>query len=270
MQLLLGMDHFVDKQFLPLFHEWNATTVDRSAMGAGWPTTCVLCGKDHVKTSVAHGDLMSRITYAQLKVSCGKHEGLGLLMRLSDRVVCVSCNHIFVDYSLECPIEAVSANHPDIAFQLKPLTQIRQYQDDSETLPATDEIILLEPCWNGNILFDLSMLISPEDWTDAPMNTMCICYGCNDDGQMVWSDPIQIVAPVPVDYYQIKGEGLTEIQPGFSGGIYVGTDSQPRQIVGIHEGRFDELKKARMIPWASVQAAIKKVSERGFNNGEST
>ena len=102
------------------------------------------------------------------------------------------------------------------------------------------------------------------------MNTTCICYGCNGDGQMVWSAPIQVVAPVSVDYHQIKGEGIAEIQMGFSGGIYVGTDSQPGQIVGIHEGRFDKLKKARMIPWASVQSAMKKVSERGFNNGEST
>ena len=242
MQLVLGLDRYVDQQFLQFFHAWQTHTIGHVILGAEWVTNCVVCRKDHVRIN-ANPSLMDRIAYSQIKVSCGKYEGLGLLVRLSDQVICLSCNHIFTDNSTENKPHAVSAYSPEIEFDLHPLTEIRRYQSNSYTLPAEEEIALLEPCWNGDIPFDLSMLVSMDDWSDVVADEKCKCHGCNNKGHMKWVSSIHVEGAISKGYYQINGDGdkdLDEIQNGFSGGTYVKIDSQAMpQIIGIHEGRFD-------------------------------
>ena len=183
MQLVLGLDRYVDQQFLQFFHAWQTHTIGHVILGAEWVTNCVVCRKDHVRIN-ANPSLMDRIAYSQIKVSCGKYKGLGLLVRLSDQVICLSCNHIFTDNSTENKPHAVSAYSPEIEFDLHPLTEIRRYQSNSYTLPAEEEIALLEPCWNGDIPFDLSMLVSMDDWSDVVADEKCKCHGCNNKGHM--------------------------------------------------------------------------------------
>ena len=81
---------------------------------------------------------------------------------------------------------------------------------------------------------------------------------------MKWIYSIHVAGPIGKGYYQIGGE-IGHIQSGCSGGVYVqsGTQSEP-QIIGIHDGRFDDCKQARMIPWSSIKAAFKKISERSM------
>lgn len=273
MQMVLGLDRHVDQRVPQFFHMWKTNILDHVISGAEWVTNCVVCKKDHVRIN-ANPSLMDRVAYSQLKVGCGKHKGLGLLIRLSDRVVCLSCNHIFIDTSAENRPSAISAYLPDVEFDLRPLTEIRPYQSDHSVLQAEDEIILLEPCWNGNIPFDVSMLVSLEDWADAVVDAKCKCHGCNDKNQMKWISSIHVGGAISKGYYQIDGDSdkdLIEIQNGFSGGTYVRIDSQTgSQIIGIHEGRFDEQKRVRMIPRAPVLTAIAALSERSENNGKST
>lgn len=274
MQLVLGLDRHVDQQFNRVFQaDWQTRTLDLPIDHAEWVTNCVVCGRDHVEF-VSTLSLMNRITYSQLKVSCGKKQGLGLLLRLSDRVVCVSCNHIFTDCSKENEPRAVSAYAPEVSFPLRPLTRIRSYQSNTHILPAQEEVILLEPCWNGNILFDLSMLISLEDWADPQADDKCKCYGCNDENLMKWVSSIHVGGAISKGYYQIDaddGKNLDEIQMGFSGGTYMRIDAQTdSQIIGIHEGRFDGHTKARMISSASVQTALEALLERSDNYGKDT
>lgn len=270
MQLVLGLDRLVGELFLDLFPDWHSTKLDLIAPAAPegirkskWITNCILCVKEHAQLSESQDSLMDKIAYSQLRVSCGKHTGLGLLLRLSDRVVCLSCNHLFEDYSLENPAKAISAYCPDITFNLKPLTEIRQYSGDG-ILSAEDEALVLEPCWNGNISFEVSRLVSIEDLADASVSKDCTCYGCNEDGQMKWIYSIHVAGPIGKGYYQIGGE-IGQIQSGCSGGVYVqsGTQSELR-IIGIHDGRFDDCEQARMIPWSSIKAALKKISERNM------
>lgn len=259
MQLVLGLDRHVDQRFIEVFQTWQTRTLNLPIGRAEWITNCMVCGRSHAEI-VSKPSLMDRITYSQLNINCGHDQGLGLLLRLSDRVVCVSCNHIFTDYSKENEPCAVSAYDSEVKFPLRPLAQIRHYQSDAYILPAQEEVILLEPCWNGNIPFDLSMLISLEDWADPEVDAKCRCYGGNGEDPMKWVSSIHVGGAIPKGYYQIDaddGKDLNGIQMGFSGGTYVRTDTQAdHQIIGIHEGRFDGRTRARMIPRVSVQAAI--------------
>ena len=273
MQLVLGLDRHVNRQLLEIFHNWQSRTPDQTINDADWITNCVVYGKNHVEIP-SDSSLMDRIIYSQLKVRCGQNKGLGLLLRLSDRVVCISCNHIFTDYSEQNVPYATSAYAPDVSFSLRPLARIHPYQSDVHILPAQEEVLLLEPCWGGNIPFDLSMLISMEDWTTPEADAKCKCYGCNDENQMKLVSSIHVGGAISKGYYQIDADrdnDLKEIQEGFSGGTYVRIDAQSGpQIIGIHEGRFDGHTKARMIPRAPVQVAIAALSERSETHGKNS
>lgn len=262
MQLVLGLDRHVDQKIIQDFqNSWKICKLNLPIDGAEWVTNCVLCGKNPAVT-VSNPNLMDRIAYSQLKVKCGKKQGLGLLLRLSDRVVCISCNHIFVESSQKGSPYAESAYAPGEDFSMKILTPIHSYHFDTEILPAQDEIILLEPCWDGNIPFDLCMLISLEDWADPETDAKCKCYGCNSEGLMKWVSSIHVGGAISKGYYQIDDDAnhLDEIEEGFSGGIYVKSDPKTEQkIIGIHDGRFDGYTRARMIPSAPVRTTIDKL-----------
>jgi len=73
---------------------------------------------------------------------------------------------------------------------------------------------------------------------------------------------MRVVGPVDKGYFQIGGVN-ENIRSGLSGGIYVISDLQADcQIVGIHEGRYDEDQEALMIPCSAIKAALKKEEER--------
>lgn len=269
MQLILGLDHLVGESFLDLFPDWRSITL-KGIPGAEWITSCILYGKEHVRLNAGPDNLMDKIAYSQLKVNCGASTGLGLLLRLPGRVVCLSCNHIFEHYSPENPATASSAYCPDATFNLKPLTGIRRYSSPSEILPAEDEVLVLEPCWNGNIPFEVSKLVSIEDLAGASMLMECICYGCNEEDQMKWIRSMHVAGPIEKGYCQIGG-AVDQIQAGFSGGVYVKNGPQSDlRIIGIHEGRFDNRKEARMIPCSSIKVALKKIPERSVQYGKRT
>ena len=268
MQLVLGLDRYVDRHFIDSFSEWTSIILDKCVEGAKWVSTCIVCGKDCIRLNDDCNSLMDRIAYSQLNVECGGNRGLGLFLRLSERIVCISCNHIFVEHSTEVQAMAVSAYSPNTIFALKPLSDIHQYVNNDYNLWAKDEVIVLEPCWNGDIPFEISKLMSIEDMTKESGSMNCMCYGCNEENQMIWVDSMHVIGPIEKGYYQIGGE-IGEIQDGFSGGIYVRNDSNAdRRIIGIHEGRFNREEEARMIPWSSNQVALNKVLERGIADVE--
>ena len=248
MQLVLGMDYHADTGLLAHFDGWAINTLNDGVQGAEWATSCFICSKNHISLNSGRDNLMDRVAYSQLKVSCGQDGGLGVLVRLADRVVCISCNHLFKSYSAENRAKAVSAYCSDIKFDLRPLTKISQYQSDEDVLPAEDEIIVLEPCWNGDIPVETSQLISVEDMSEVSAQGNCMCYGCIEDSLMRWVNNLHVVGPIDKGYYQIGGE-TEKIQSGFSGGVYVRNDSRSNcRIIGVHDGHFDDDKQVRMIP----------------------
>lgn len=270
MQLVLGLDRYVDRKLFDSFSEWTSTESVKSAEEAKWGLNCIVYGKDCVRLNGDHSSLMDRIAYSLLNIECGGNRGLGILLRLSERIVCISCNHIFVKHSSGVQAKAVSAFSPNVAFELNPLTEVYQYRSESHILEAKDEVIVLEPCWKGDIPFEISKLVSTDNMGNAFSSMECMCYGGNAEDQMRWVDSMHVVGPIPKGYYQIGGE-IQNIQRGFSGGIYVGNDSYTGEhILGIHEGRFDYGKEARMIPWSSIQDALNQVSERGIADVEET
>lgn len=265
-QLVVGLDHQVDNQFLERFSQWETSLLNQPILGAEWVTTCMVCGKDYIKLTADPADLMSRIAYSQLQINCGGKDGLGILLRLPKRVVCISCNHSFEKYSQENPAQATSAYNQNYMFELVPLTEVQQY--DNSSLSAEDEILVLEPCWNGDIPFEISKLPSLEDFAERIVCGGCRCFGWNEQKQMEWFKGLSVGGPVDKGYYQIDG-AKENIHSGLSGGIYVTPDSQEAsQIIGIHEGRYDKDRKALMIPCSSIKAALKKVEERSTENGE--
>lgn len=267
-QLVLGLDHYVDEGFIVSFKDWQQKNLTSPA-DAKWITKCVALWKEFIKIE-APTDMMERVVYSRLKVSCGRTQGLGFLMRLSDRVVCVSCNHIFTEYSEKDGASAVSSYDPEIKFSLRPLTSTRPYPKQSleniQLLPARKEVILLEPCWKENIPFVLCELVSSEDWDMPEVNAKCKLCGCDNAGELKWVSSIHVAGPSSKGYYQVDedrdttGSPLSEIQEGASGGVYVSTEPSAK-IIGIHEGRFDEGQKVRMIPWKAVLDAIENLEK---------
>ena len=161
-----------------------------------------------------------------------------------------------MDYFTRMQAQAKSAFWTDMTFDINPLTRIYQLPENDYIRPAANEVIVLEPCWEGNIPFDISKLISLEDFTDAFSHMKCKCCGCNGDEQLKWVSSIFVEGPIEGGYYQIAGK-TKSIGHGFSGGVYVGEESQNAcQIIGIHEGRFDEEEQVRMIPSASIKDKV--------------
>lgn len=267
-QLVLGLDRQVEQQFLDRFAEWKTRKVDQPILEARWVDTCVVCSKEYIKLSGNPSDLMKRAAYSQLKISCGGESALGILLRLSNRVVCVSC------YSKLNPAVAVSDYNSSKSFNLTPLGEIYSYPEDEIVLDAENEVLVLEPRWEADIIpFDIAHLLSIEDLWDLSNDISsreCMFYGCNDQGQMRWIDKIQVMGPIGQGYYQIGGE-IAKIQSGCSGGIYVMSDSQTgKQIIGIHDGRFDKNEEARMIPSSVIKTTLEKITEGSITNGKST
>ena len=265
MQLLLGLDRHVNQRFVQVFQDWQIDTLTLPIEGAEWITKCVRGVMNHT-ASITAPTLTERVAFSCLKVKCGSEEGLGILVRISDRVICVSCNHLFTEFSDEEEPNAVSAYNPRVSFPLHPLKQVCAYQSKDEVLPVQDEIMLLEPCWSGNIPFDISMLVSLEDWATLEVGIGCKCYGLNSENEMKWVDSLYVQGSGAYGYDQIgsKDSQIKEVEAGFSGGVYVTCDTtKEAKIIGVHEGRFDKCQKVRMIPSAFIHTVIQTLFKKG-------
>lgn len=113
-----------------------------------------------------------------------------------------------MDYFTRMQAQAKSAFWTDMTFDINPLTRIYQLPENDYIRPAANEVIVLEPCWEGNIPFDISKLISLEDFTDAFSHMKCKCCGCNGDEQLKW------VSSIFVEKYHVRQQA--EAQGAFS------------------------------------------------------
>lgn len=253
-QLILGLDRQVPNIFLNTFQEkqWQTSKVITPSTEEVGGYTCYQCYKNYCKPRNENDDLMSRVTYSHVRIRGVKETGLGLLVRLQDRVVCISCNHIFLGCSSENLSTATSSFDSNVSFELRPYTEIQLY-DKTGTLLAENELLVLEPLWNGDIPLDVSKLVSFDDWGEEKRNRRCKCYAQNADGQMAWVDCGRVQGLVENGYYQIDSVEF-KIEKGCSGGVYISIENN--KIVGVHQGRFDGLTKARVIPWMVVVNAF--------------
>lgn len=183
------------------------------------------------------GNEISNIFYSSVVIQCGTSSGMGLLVRTNNRVICVTCNHILVQYSESTPIIAYC--NPEKSFILNPVKPIRGQRKHGELVPARDEITLLEPMWNAYLPLNVSKIISIENMCknlDEHINSSIKCCGQFNTFGRVWKEQIKLVGSTTEEYYQMTDTGNV-LNYGCSGGVMVLTNDE-RTIIGIHKGKF--------------------------------
>ena len=219
---------------------------------------------DYVKITDTKKEVKN-VTYSVVRIKCGDNCGAGLLLRTSKQVVCISCNHIFQPYFQNEKIMAISEYSSEKSFLIKPLMKVIKCDYDNKVLPASNEITILSPCWNGRIPFDISRILSVDDLNitiEDYLGKNCICCGYPRGGTQQWSDAIKLINRSSKDYYQTRiidqaNEKENMDFQGYSGGIIVPEDNQ-NCVIGIHEGRFQE-KKGRVIPCSVIKEKLRGI-----------
>ncbi len=201
------------------------------------------------------------VAYSVVKITCGDMIGTGFLFKSKEKVICVSCNHLFTQYSESVPL-AISNYSKEFQFLLKPLKDIVINDYDTKTLPASKEVAILTPLFKGRIPFDLEFILTEDDISDTIsqyINLQCRCCGY-PKGEQCWSDIVKIVGTTSGEYYQtdIATDENHPIKEGYSGGVIV-PNNMLKPVLGIHEGRT-ESETGRMIPGRIILSEIKKES----------
>lgn len=266
LQLILGLDRNVSQDFVQRFDAWEKGTEIQKIENARWLSNCIVFYHDHIKPIV---DTPDRISYSLVRIKCSKKHGFGFLLRLPDRVVCISCNHLILPHKERSePITASSVYDPHVNFQLKNIKAINSYASKYAVLPVMEEIAILEPCWNQRIPLDFTMLLEKSDLdlnTRAYLDKGCRCYGSSAGQPLKWKTGLILRESIEGNYYQISGN-TASIKSGFSGCIYK-TEDTSRSIIGMHEGRYTpratgEEPIARMIPCSAIIQAIHEEEQK--------
>lgn len=265
-QLVLAMTDYVDTEFYNIIeamgwdHHFNSENT--------------ICAEVFAKVTTYYNEYIKPdsngkkdVTYSIVKIKCGSKWGTGFLLRTSDQIVCVTCNHVLTSVN-HCQLIAVSSYFDEEGFQVTPLKEIVSYDYSQSALSAFDEISILIPQWNGRILFDANNILSLEDLTSNINNYIgqeCVCCGFHsfETLEYDWSDSIKLGNRVAKGYYNTKidNNGENPVREGFSGGIIVLNDNDLNCIIGIHERH--EGNDGRLIPCSIINKVIRK-----YQNGK--
>lgn len=191
----------------------------------------------NIPTPCTAGNEISNIFYSSVVIHCGTNSGMGLLVRTNNRVICVTCNHIVVQYSESIPIIAYC--NPETSFILNPVKPIRGQRKHGELVPARDELTLLEPMWSIYSPLNVSKIISIENMCenlDEHINSSIKCCGQFNTFGRAWKEPVKLVGSTTEEYYQMTDTGNV-LNCGCSGGVMVLTNDE-RTIIGIYKGKF--------------------------------
>lgn len=202
------------------------------------------------------------VTYSIVKVLCEKKWGTGFLIRTSNHIVCITCNHVLVTDE-QCQITAVSSYADTTKFIISPIKKIISCDYTKEVLEAEDEVAILKPQWDGRIPYDIDSILSLEDLNAAvdcktAINCSCCGYPNIESHDYSWSDCLQTcLRRMARGYYETTIDSNKEnlVGAGYSGGIIL-FDNDSNGIIGIHEGRKDN--KGRMISCSTIKAALRK------------
>lgn len=258
-QLLLAMTYSVDPTFFAIVENigWDCSQITELDSDSGYESVGVYYQK-YIKP---HSYSLKDATYSVIKIDCGTNYGLGLLLRTNKKIICVSCNHIIkMNSTSNTVIEATSEYETRTNFVLTPLKVISFNDSPEELLPASLELSILEPQWNGKILFDIEHILCLDDFLtniDNYLNSECQCFGRSNQVNLCWRNGLKIVGAATHGYYQID-DAVKKIESGFSGGIITLVNNQ-HQIIGIHKGRFSENEFCHMIPCALIKEEIQKL-----------
>lgn len=185
-------------------------------------------------------DNAERVFNSTVIIKCGKDEGMGLLVRTDNRVVCVTCNHEIKEYSDSIPITAYVDNQ--LSFQLKPIKKIQLSKQPKVLNPAEREIAILAPLWSTHIPLDVQKIISIHDLSSdftSYTNQSCQCCSCINGNQRVWIEQIRLIGATDAGYCQAEDK-QGKLKGGCSGGVLI-LSSDKKTIVGIHKGRIVDI-----------------------------
>lgn len=266
MQLLFALNHLVNvnniNDLIPNNRNWIIKSTNCRIENLEWVSNLVACKYNNTcsNSNSDQDNLESRVIYSMVNIICGRDKSLGILMNTKKRIVCVACNHTFKEYSNKKTAIATSFFNKNLSFELHPLKEIKSYH--SEIISSVDEIMLLEPCWKGDIPFDISNLISIDDWDDINTGYQNIkSYICNQSNDYEWVQKECFKALGPIidgGYYQIEGEEC-DIKQGCSGAVYIGNNNENTKLLGIHEGRLAGNTGMRIIKWSAILKAINSI-----------
>lgn len=241
-----------------LFEGWDKQESGSCVQNVSWISEWFRFSRFYVKMPCT---TESKILYSLVLINSDQNPGMGVLVKCSDRIVCVSCNHVFNDFPNNHYAQFYqNRGLNSFALKLGENESIKSYRDDSDLLCAEDELIILEPCWDGRIPLDADLLVTPGDFSQLQKNnTDCSIYALNENVEtQIYS--LIVRQEIEKGYYQLDcrdkdDEALNK--KGWSGGVYF-QDNTNSTIIGIHYGRFDEQRRIRMIPSNLIKNILEK------------
>jgi len=245
-QMILATTDYVDSKFYNVVKEmqWDNQKSYRLKASMKIFSKIKVCYNNYVHPNTIDA---KDIAYSIIKIICGDVYGTGFMLRMSDKIVCITCNHLLQAIKEHQP-QCLSDYNDEVTFSLKPLKDVLIVDYKATLLIAKDEVAILEPQLQGRIPFDMNGILSPEDLyvkIDEYYNSYCICCGY-PDGEQCWSDQFHLIGSMAKGYCQTKinDEG-NPVKDGYSGGIIVSVNNH-NCILGIHEGRKGDVN-GRMI-----------------------
>ena len=202
------------------------------------------------ETLLLNGNPEMRVSNSVVKIECGNSVGAGLLVKTDNQIVCITCNHIVANYLNNNKIISTMVASKNAVFDLIPIKPI---MPDNDKPHAAYEVAILEPQWNGKIPFDINKLISLNDLCDIYQEECDCCGFPPPDNDFIWVK-VFVSRALHDGYMQLNN--VNTIEKGFSGGVLV---NKSNKIVGIHEGRFNDMNNGIMIPSSIIKEEIFEV-----------
>lgn len=266
-QLIVAITHSVQQGFLDYVNDqkWYASQVrhdvDAESQYAQIVTYNNPVNFDKQPTGC------ERLFRSTVMINCGPSVGMGFLVKTTNKVVCVTCNHV-VNVQSEDD-QSITAQNGQSSFELGPIKPICTSADNLERLSAECEVAILDPLWYMDIPYDLDGIISIDE-LDTPLEEFidkaCRCCGCVNRSNRIWKNDLVVSGPSDDGYYQIA-DPKRELRDGCSGGIII--DTRKSTLLGIHKGRivdkYDTKKEkdefALIIPGVIIKKEIEKWEE---------
>lgn len=245
-QMILATTDYVDSKFYNVVKEmqWDNQKSYRLKASMNIFSKIKVCYNYYIHPNTID---TKDIAYSIVKVICGDVYGTGFMLRKSDKIVCITCNHLLQAIKEHQP-QGLSDYNDEVNFSLKPIKDVLIVDYKKTLLMAKDEVAILEPQLQGRIPFDMNGILSLEDLgvkRDEYYNSYCICCGY-PGGDKCWSDCLQLIGSGAKGYCQTKiNDDGNPVEDGYSGGIIV-LENDHNCILGIHEGRKGDVN-GRMI-----------------------
>lgn len=231
-----------------------------------WCAKCEVYDNGVVTEEEINGHIVEN---SMVRLACkDKDSGWGFLLKIQDRVVCITCNHVIRWYQNgKNPIQGKLAMNSSIQFQLEPMTPIPKYKnmENPELKHADQEIAILQLCWDGEIPMDLHIILSEDNLYDGKAYTKideCRRANVAGRGRIQW-DSIHVPKYMAGEGY-LQADDLNVDSDGASGGIYASfiSPNTPPVIIGMHCAEYGGDHRSLVIPGDTISKFLRGATEK--------